>query len=78
MMPFAFYIRGPSSFDALARGVSGLWTAGEGRVSRHSDDDTMFIPQVYMYIVHAFKRSTMFVYVCGFAHHQLRIYLKLK
>lgn len=33
----------------LCRGVSGLWTAGEGRVSRHSDADTMFVPQVHMY-----------------------------
>eukprot|EP00903_Cladosiphon_okamuranus_P008953 g8567.t2 len=40
-------IFGPSGCgkSSLLRGVSGLWTTGEGRISRHSDADTMFVPQ---------------------------------
>ncbi|CAN0296307.1 unnamed protein product [Hapterophycus canaliculatus] len=40
-------IFGPSGCgkSSLLRGISGLWTAGEGSVTRPSDDQTMFIPQ---------------------------------
>ncbi|CAN0130773.1 unnamed protein product [Ectocarpus sp. 6 AP-2014] len=40
-------IFGPSGCgkSSLLRGISGLWSAGHGSISRHSDDETMFIPQ---------------------------------
>ncbi|CAN0152237.1 unnamed protein product, partial [Scytosiphon promiscuus] len=40
-------IFGPSGCgkSSLLRGISGLWTAGKGSITRPSDNETMFIPQ---------------------------------